>query len=77
MNQPIKKQSLYEMRIESKLGTTEIAHRVGVSYPTLLNWEKGTSVPDALSLRKLLQVYNKSNEDLDWERMENQQKARK
>lgn len=64
--------TLYAMRKESQLGTTEIAHHIGVSYPTLLNWEKGISVPDALALRKLLQLYNKKNEDLDWTSLEKQ-----
>lgn len=68
------KQSLYEMRKESGLGTTEIAHRVGVSYPTILNWEKGHSVPDAISLKKLLDLYEKTNDDLDWDTLEKQHK---
>lgn len=66
----IKKLTLYEMRKESGLGTTEIAHTIGVSYPTLLNWEKGRSVPDAISLRKLLALYNRTDEELDWEALE-------
>ncbi len=77
MANEIRKMSLYDMRKESGLGTTEIAHHVGVSYPTLLNWEKGNSIPDALSLRKLLKLYNKTNDDLDWKELEKQQKIRK
>lgn len=68
----IKKQSLYEMRKNSGLGTTEIAHHVGISYPTLLNWEKGRSIPDAISLKKLLELYEKSNDELDWDTLEKQ-----
>lgn len=61
-----KKQTLYEMRKESGLGTTEIAHTVGASYPAVLNWEKGKSIPSAVSLKKLLELYGKTNDDLDW-----------
>lgn len=61
-----KKQTLYEMRKESGLSTTEIAHTVGASYPTVLKWEKGKSIPSAVSLKKLLDLYGKTNDDLDW-----------
>ena len=66
----VKKLTLYEMRKESGLGTTEIAHTIGVSYPTLLNWEKGRSIPDAISLRKLLELYNRTDDELDWNALE-------
>lgn len=61
-----KKQTLYEMRKESGLSTTEIAHTVGASYPALLNWEKGKSIPSAVSMKRLLDLYGKRHEDLDW-----------
>lgn len=67
MNQPIKKLSLYEMRKQSGLTTTEIAHRIGKSYPTLLNWENGKSIPDAVSLRELLKIYKHTYDELNWD----------
>lgn len=63
--------TLYEMRKESGLGTTEIAHTIGVSYPTLLNWENGKTIPDAIALKKLLELYGKTNEELDWTSLKN------
>lgn len=66
----VKKLTLHEMRKESGLGTTEIAHTIGISYPTLLNWEKGRSTPDAISLKKLLELYNRTNDELDWDALE-------
>lgn len=66
MTKPVNKQTLYQMRKESGLSTTEIAHAVGSSYPALLNWEKGKSIPSAVSMRRLLDLYGKKHEDLDW-----------
>ena len=66
----VEKLTLYQMRKESGLGTTEIAHTVGRSYPTILNWENGKSIPDAVSLKKLLELYGRTNEELDWDTFE-------
>ena len=64
--QAVKKQTLSEMRKTSGLKTTQIAYIVGVSYPSIRNWETGKSIPNAIYLKRLLDLYHKTHDDLDW-----------
>ena len=50
--------SLAAARVNANMTQSQVAERIGVSKPTLINWEKGkTKIPFA-SLVELCKIYN-------------------
>lgn len=72
-----KKLTLKEMRELSNLSITEAASMAAVSYPSLINWENGKSVPNVLSIQKMLSVYGQEFDVLDMQPFKELEDAKK
>lgn len=72
-----KKLTLKEMRELSNLSITEAASMATVSYPSLINWENGKSVPNVLSIQKMLSVYGQDFDTLDMQPFKELEDAKK
>lgn len=59
------KQTIREMRKESKKRPTQVAYELGVSERSLYNWEQGHSIPNIVIIDRILIYYNKSYEQLN------------
>lgn len=51
---------ILEKRKEFGLTQLELAHKLGVTNRTVSRWEKGTSIPDIHSLKRLSEIFNVS-----------------
>ncbi len=58
--------SLKEARKKAKLTQRQVAEGLNVTRCTVDNWERGRSYPGAISLKKLLALYNIKFEDVDF-----------
>lgn len=65
VSHPPKNLSLYDMRKAARISGETVADTCGVSYRTLLNWEKGASIPNVINVYDLLQIYGYSFYELD------------
>lgn len=72
-----KKLTLKEMRELSNLSITEAASLAKVSYPSLINWENGKSVPNILSIQNMLSVYKQDFDALDTQPFKELEQAKK
>lgn len=57
--------TLYEMRKESGVSGARATEYADISYRALRNWETGKSVPNILSVIRLLEIYGYTFEQLD------------
>jgi transcriptional regulator with XRE-family HTH domain len=71
------KDNIYFLRNLHKLSQRELAEILGVTPPTIMNWEKGNSEPKATQLRELSILFSWTMEELiktdgrkfkEWER---------
>ena len=60
----ILKISLRAARVNAELKQKEAGEKIGVSLVTVLNWEKGKTVPNARQLEKICEVYGCCMDDL-------------
>ncbi len=49
--------TLAAARVNAKLTQEEVAHKMGVSKRTIINWEKGNIIPNSASLNMLSEIY--------------------
>ena len=49
---------LREMRTNAKLSQSDVAEKVGLNKMSIVNYESGKRVPDAITLAKFAQIYN-------------------
>lgn len=49
--------TLKEARLNARYTQKEAARLLGVSVPTLWNWENGTSEPNVTAFRKMCELY--------------------
>ena len=54
--------SLAAARVNAGLTQEEVARNLGISKNTLINWEKGKSIPRATQMQKMCKIYNISEE---------------
>ena len=54
--------SLAAARVNAGLTQEEVARNLGISKNTLINWEKGKSIPRATQMQKMCEIYNISEE---------------
>lgn len=54
--------SLAAARVNAGLTQEEVARILGISKNTLINWEKGKSIPRATQMQKMCEIYNISEE---------------
>lgn len=54
--------SLAAARVNAGLTQEEVAKTLGVSKNTIINWEKGKSIPRATQMQKMCEIYNISEE---------------
>lgn len=54
--------SLAAARVNAGLTQEEVARSLGISKNTLINWEKGKSIPRATQMQKMCEIYNISEE---------------
>lgn len=59
------KYTLREMRKRSGLSGAIIVKLCNTTYPSLRNWEKGTSMPNIVTINNLLDIYGYSYYELD------------
>lgn len=50
--------SLKAARVNAGLSGTEAAKKIGVTFPTLYNWESGKTTPTIMQLKKLCELYS-------------------
>ena len=50
--------SLAAARVNAGLTQEEVARNLGISKNTLINWEKGKSIPRATQMQKMCEIYN-------------------
>ncbi|WP_078598595.1 helix-turn-helix domain-containing protein [Evansella clarkii] len=65
VSSPPKSLTLYEMRKTSGYSGMVVADICGVSYRSLLNWEKGAAIPNVIHVDDLLKIYGYSFYELD------------
>lgn len=65
------KDRLNKLRTEQNFTMKEVARRIGVSQPTINNWEKGHTVPHAEQLEKLATLYKTTSMYLMYGRSRN------
>lgn len=53
-------QEIKRMRLEAKLSTRQVGAGIGVAHSTIIRWENGIRVPDALDLIALAKFFNVS-----------------
>lgn len=51
---------LRELRLEAGLSTRQVGAGIGVAHSTIIRWEQGSRVPDALDLISLAKFFNVS-----------------
>lgn len=51
---------LRELRLEAKLSARQVGAGIGVAHSTIIRWEHGSRVPDALDLIALAKFFNVS-----------------
>lgn len=51
---------LRELRLEAKLSARQVGAGIGVAHSTIIRWENGIRVPDALDLIALAKFFNVS-----------------
>lgn len=51
------KLTLRAARINAGMRQIDAANKVGVSKDTIINWEKGKTIPNVLKLQKICEVY--------------------
>jgi len=56
--------TLKEARIKARYTQKEAAKLLGVSVPTLWNWENGTSEPTVTIFRKMCELYQVNSDSL-------------
>ena len=54
--------SLAAARVNAGLTQEEVSRSLGISKNTLINWEKGKSIPRATQMQKMCEIYNISEE---------------
>lgn len=54
------------VRRENNILQSDIAEKVGVSYQTVSNWERGYSFPPRSKWKKIEAAYGVPFEELDW-----------
>ena len=54
--------SLAAARVNAGLTQEDVARNLGISKNTLINWEKGKSIPRATQMQKMCEIYNISEE---------------
>lgn len=50
--------SLAAARVNAKLTQEDVAKRMKIGKRTIINWEKGTSVPSFADMKMLSEIYN-------------------
>ena len=55
---------LRELRLEAKLSARQVGAGIGVAHSTIIRWEHGSRVPDALDLIALARFFNVSTDYL-------------
>lgn len=58
--------SLAAARVNIRRTQKDVAEEIGVSENTIRNWETGKSYPSTLHIDKLLELYHKKYENIDW-----------
>jgi len=56
--------SLAAARVNADLTQEEVAHKMGISAQTLINWEKGRFVPGIPEIEMLSKIYNIPQDNL-------------
>lgn len=56
--------SLKAARVNAKYKQKEVAKLININPSTLSSWENDHSVPDAIQLRKLCELYNVTMDDI-------------
>lgn len=59
-----KKISFKAARLVANLTQTEIAKKMGVTSRTVINWEKGTSIPNIQQFKKWCEVCGLTTDDV-------------
>lgn len=54
--------SLAAARVNAGLTQEDVAKTLGVSKNTIINWEKGKSIPRVTQMQKMCEIYNISEE---------------
>ena len=60
------KLTLKAARVNKGLTQTELAEKVGVSLPTICNWETGETIPKVDKIGKLLEVLEVKFEEINF-----------
>lgn len=58
------KVSLKAMRVNAELNQKEVAKTIGISPNTLVSWENGYTLPNAMQLSKLCRLYGCKMDDV-------------
>lgn len=59
--------TLKQLRLLSTMTAEQIAKEINVTRATLYAWEKGITQVPLIKLRDLLQLYNVTTQDLNWD----------